>query len=117
MPSARVDGFQLSPSQKRLWLLQQAADGAACQSQIAALIEGRLERDRLHASLTTVVERHEILRTGFQCPPGMQVPLQVVGPAAIEWAEEHDLRLLNDDECRLRIDALLAADRRRVVDL
>jgi len=71
-----IQGYRLSPQQKRLWSLQ--SGGAATPSRLAILLEGELRADALHAALRRVVARHEILRTVFRRSPGMLFPLQVV---------------------------------------
>jgi hypothetical protein len=75
MNSPGTAGFQLSPQQKHLWSLQQDQQFFA---QIAVLLEGKLDQQRLHAALMKVFHRHEILRTVFHRNPGMKFPFQVV---------------------------------------
>src|SRR5947199_9531388 len=75
-----VQGFGLSPQQRRLWWLTRSAPAstAAFLVQIAVRIEGGLDTAGLFDALRSTVERNEILRTNFRCPPGMAVPLQVI---------------------------------------
>jgi amino acid adenylation domain-containing protein len=75
MNSPGTAGFQLSPQQKHIWSLQQDQQFFA---QIAVLLEGKLDQQRLHAALMKIFHRHEILRTVFQRNPGMKFPFQVV---------------------------------------
>jgi amino acid adenylation domain-containing protein len=75
MNSPGTAGFQLSPQQRHLWSLQQDQQFF---SQVAVLLEGKLDQQKLHAALMKVFHRHEILRTVFQRNPGMKFPFQVV---------------------------------------
>ena len=71
-----IEGYQLSPQQRRLWQLQQ--DSRRFISQCAVLIQGPLQLERLRECLGQIVRRHEILHTAFQCLPGLDLPLQVI---------------------------------------
>ncbi|HEY6802287.1 MAG TPA: amino acid adenylation domain-containing protein [Pyrinomonadaceae bacterium] len=74
-----VAGFQLSPQQGRLWLLQESDAGtSAYRAQSVVRLEGELQPQLLEAALCSVIERHEILSTSFQSQPGMFLPLQVI---------------------------------------
>ncbi len=75
-----IQGFRLSPQQKRLWLLQ--ADSPAYKAQAAIEIEGTLVTDVLKRALSQVTMRNEILRTRFSSLPGMKLPVQVVADSA-----------------------------------
>src|SRR5262249_18760629 len=71
-----LNGFRLSPQQKRLWLSQQA--GQPHCAQLSILIEGLLDKEALNETVRQLSARHEILRTGFECLPGMRWPVQVI---------------------------------------
>ncbi|HEV8167984.1 MAG TPA: condensation domain-containing protein, partial [Pyrinomonadaceae bacterium] len=74
-----VAGFQLSPQQERLWLLQERDAGtSAYRAQCVVRLDGALRPQLLEAAVSSVIERHEILRTRFQSQPGMFLPLQVI---------------------------------------
>ena len=84
----QLQGFRVSPQQRHLWLLQQSE--VAYHARCSVLIEGELDVDALKAAVTTVVQRHEILRTVFARTPGVKVPLQVVvDEAEFCWSEEN----------------------------
>jgi amino acid adenylation domain-containing protein len=107
MPERSTAGFQLSPQQKHLWSLP---DGRRRCAQVALLLEGLVDVQRLRHALQEIVEQHEILRTTFQRNPGMKFPFQVVDDgAAFHWSQL-DLRSISatSQECRLR--ELLAAN-------
>jgi amino acid adenylation domain-containing protein len=94
MSSDAITGYRLSAQQRRIWLLQGA--GEACVTHAHCLVEGLLDAPALRRAALALVERHEILRTTFRQPPGMRLPLQVVGAKA-EVAWRHvDLAGLDD---------------------
>ncbi|HEY0739279.1 MAG TPA: amino acid adenylation domain-containing protein [Herpetosiphonaceae bacterium] len=93
-----ISGFQLSPQQAHLWMLQQADQNQRYRAWVAVLIEGNLDQDLLKAALANVVARHEILRTTFRYLPGMTVPLQVIGEPAPPALDQHDLSDLGPHE-------------------
>lgn len=102
-----VAGFQLSPQQERLWLLQERDAGtSAYRAQCIVLLEGALRPQLLEAAVSSVIERHEILRTGFQSQPGMFLPLQVIADHGATLGRL-DLAGLPAQEQQARIDKWL----------
>lgn len=93
--SPAIEGFRLSPQQHRLWSLQQSAVQLPALAQATIHINGSLQPQQLRAALLQVMQRHEILRTHFPCLPGMQVPLQVIEAAQVDWLPDQDLRTLD----------------------
>ncbi len=87
-----INGFRLSPQQRRLWLLQQGSSAYCAQSAI--LIEGGLRPEVLKEAVYRIVRRHEILRTTFHSLPGMKLPVQVVA----EESSPSSLPLWWDDD-------------------
>lgn len=55
----------LSFSQRRLWVLDQLAQGPAFNIPMAVRLRGKLDRSSLEKALTALVARHEILRTRY----------------------------------------------------
>jgi amino acid adenylation domain-containing protein/non-ribosomal peptide synthase protein (TIGR01720 family) len=106
MQSLSIEGFRLSPQQKRLWLLQQAGHSQPYRAQCAVLIEGNLNTDTLESAIQKVVERHEILRTNFQDLPGMNLPLQVIADNSLPAIRYHNLRDLSLEEQEAKIEVL-----------
>jgi amino acid adenylation domain-containing protein len=79
--TAREGLLPLSFAQRRLWFLDQLEPGnAAYNIPLALRIEGRLDPRCLAWALSTVVARHEVLRTTFHVADGE--PVQVIAPAA-----------------------------------
>ncbi|MBD1924294.1 amino acid adenylation domain-containing protein [Microcoleus sp. FACHB-831] len=84
-----INGFRLSPQQKRVWSLQE--DSLAYCVQAAILLEGNLKKDILKSALEQVVSRQEILRTHFLKPTGVKTPVQVINEKSSLFWQEIDL--------------------------
>lgn len=83
MQDVSIEGFRLSPQQKRLWQLQEAGNNQPYRAHCAVLIEGNLNPEILTSALQNVINRHEILRTTFRVLEGMNLPLQVIGDRSV----------------------------------
>src|SRR4051794_38830935 len=89
-----IDGYELSPQQRRAWAF--AARGGDVRAQVLLELEGELDEARLARALDRVAARHEILCSTFRRVPGMSAPLQLVGEPAARWRRadtpggEHD---------------------------
>jgi len=100
----QIEGYRLSPQQKRLWQLQR--DLPPLRAQCAIGLDGDLKPEVLREALEAAVNRHEALRTAFQCPPGITLPIQVINETAelawrvADWGE------LSGDEEEARVAAL-----------
>ena len=94
-------GFRLSPHQEYLWHLEEG-ETSPFFVQAVLRVEGEPVAEALSAALDAVVRRHEILRTTFQCLPGMTVPMQVIGDGGARSAEL-DLGAV-DEEARPSFD-------------
>lgn len=109
MQNQIIEGFRLSPQQKRLWSLQQ--DSFAYRTQCAIRLEGKLKAEVLKEALQTVINRHEILRTTFHRRPGIKIPIQVIADnSKLLW---HNVNLsdLTPKEQLARIEELFQAER------
>ncbi|MBD2472683.1 non-ribosomal peptide synthetase [Nostoc sp. FACHB-145] len=84
-----INGFRLSPQQKRIWNLQK--DSSVYRVQAAVTIEGNLKVDFLKLALEKVINRHEILRTSFIKPPGIKTPIQKINAQGLLFWQEIDL--------------------------
>ena len=76
MESIAMDGFELSPQQKRLFDLQH--DGAKYHGHVTLAIEALEDRNAIKEAIRKVVARHEILRTTFRKLDGITTPLQFI---------------------------------------
>jgi amino acid adenylation domain-containing protein/FkbM family methyltransferase len=85
---SQLEGYRLSPQQKRTWRLEQS-EGRGYESTCMMRMEGDLDLERLKTAVRRVVERHEILRTRCERVQGLEVPLQVIDrEAAFSWREK-----------------------------
>ncbi len=96
MNTTVVEGYQLSPQQKRLWLLKQQFQDMPGRVRCNVLLKGDVDIACLRAAFQATIDRHEILRTLFQTIAGMDVPLQVIGTTATAWLADGDLPSLEE---------------------
>ena len=76
-PVGKQTHYALSHAQRRLWILHNMEDGSITYNMSGAfMLEGNLDRQALQKAFDTMIERHEILRTGFVVEGGE--PIQVV---------------------------------------
>ncbi|MFN2416209.1 MAG: amino acid adenylation domain-containing protein [Pyrinomonadaceae bacterium] len=116
MVTELIDGYRMSPQQRRVWRWQQLGGGGPYRTQCAILLEGPLDRGVLRATLADLLARHEILRTDFRHVPGISFPLQVVNPEAVPSIDEHDLTGLGRGEEAARLDQQFRGMLRRPLD-
>ncbi len=106
MQTKTLEGVRISPLQKRLWLLQHTDKQTPFRAQVAVLIEGKLDIAHLKEALKNVVNKHEILRTKFQCLPGMEIPVQVINTGSIDWENDYDLIAWKPQQQDAQIDLI-----------
>ena len=87
MSTTVVEGYQLSPQQKRLWQLGQGLCDLPRRARCTVLLKGTIDITNLRLAFQRVIESHEILRTQFQTIPGMSIPLQVIDDATTAWLD------------------------------
>ena len=85
-----VAGYRLSPQQERVWRLSAGNREAVYRSGCVVSIEGEVAGGRITEALAAVIDRHEILRTRFDCLPGMSLPLQVIRKTTKPHIEHYD---------------------------
>ncbi len=107
--SNQIQGFQLSPQQTRLWLLQQVrqVDPVQC----AIMLEGDFNTDKLNEVLQRITDRHEILRTTFHHRPGIRLPIQVIADRSIAAIRTVDLEHQESLDEATYTDSLLQQER------
>ncbi|HEX7314777.1 MAG TPA: AMP-binding protein, partial [Pyrinomonadaceae bacterium] len=76
--SEHSEGYRLSPQQRRLQRVSGLDPGRYC-ARASFEVEGRLDVERLRAAVRSLVERHEVLRTGLARAAGAGEALQVIG--------------------------------------
>src|SRR5690606_19589176 len=81
----RSQPLLLSPSQQRIWFLEQLNPGGSFYHMPAvARLRGHFDVARFEASVRHVLERHESLRTVFHLPADGEEAVQVIEPMG-EW--------------------------------
>ena len=115
MAQVVIEGFALSPQQKRLWAIQNGSP-AYCV-QCAILLEGRIKKVALKEALRRVVARHEILRTTFHSLPGMDIPVQAISDDPMLEYRETDLSELGGAQQDARVKELYEEQALRSFDL
>ena len=111
-----VQGYRLSPQQKRLWMLQQGEPGTPYTAQCNIRIDGLLDRAVLKDAVQSAVDRHEILHTTFYRQPGAKTPVQVIAEKGVVSWSEVSLAELDLQGQENEIDELYRADRDRSFD-
>ena len=98
LPVPQASFYDVSPSQKRLFLLRQI-DGEGINYNLPAAVEirGPLLVQALSDAFSKIIDRHESLRTSFSLIDG--VPVQIVHPQAAfcipeRKADESELKIL-----------------------
>ncbi len=101
-----VEGFQLSPQQKRLFQLDAGGALAHRRARCLTRVDGVLDPDALARALVAVAARCELLRTEFTRLPGMALPLQVIGDRARFPLETRDLAGLAEPQAEAELAAM-----------
>jgi thioester reductase-like protein len=109
MKTETLQGFQLSPQQKQLWLLQQ--NNSIYLSQAVINIEGRIDLEILRSAVKKVINRQEILRTNFYRRSGISIPFQVIAENNTPIWNSIDLSNLNKQETAQKIIELLQLEK------
>jgi amino acid adenylation domain-containing protein/non-ribosomal peptide synthase protein (TIGR01720 family) len=87
-----MEGYRLSPQQKRGWLIQQSDPGGHYLAQAVVEIGSGPDPTRLRSAVDAVCLRHEILRTRLERLPGVDMPFQVIHNEARPAFGHHDAR-------------------------
>lgn len=115
-PVLEAGSYVLSSSQRRLWLLSQTPEGNLAYNLSGTyILEGVLDRNALTAALTTLIRRHESLRTSFKQDEEGEIKQHVHPMESIAFhIQYHDLRFETDQERGiselLRIETLTPFD-------
>jgi amino acid adenylation domain-containing protein/non-ribosomal peptide synthase protein (TIGR01720 family) len=112
-----MEGYRLSPQQKRLWFLQRDGSADSYYAQVDVEVPAGVSADRLGEALNQVSWRHEILRTVLRSLPGADIPLQVIEERPLVASVSHDLSRLDEVEWTARWAALRAERAREPFDV
>ncbi|HKX29666.1 MAG TPA: amino acid adenylation domain-containing protein, partial [Blastocatellia bacterium] len=96
MQEEMLKGYRLSPQQRQLWEALRHGWNRSYQAKCAVAVKGRLSARRLKDAVQRTIARHEILRTTFQCLPGMTIPMQVIQETGRMVWREDDLSGLDE---------------------
>jgi NRPS condensation-like uncharacterized protein len=105
-----IEGFRLSPQQRRVWRLQQ--DRQVHNAQCAILIEGDLDSEILEEALKKVMWKHEILRTTLDWFPGLETPIQLILESSSLPLRREDLSDKMREGLEIAVDSLLKEESR-----
>ncbi len=96
IPPHEAEGdLPLSFSQERIWVLDQIEPGNPAYNIPAAIrLRGAIDLDALRAALSTIIDRHEALRTTYKAREGR--PYQVVNELTALPFTVHDLTGLDN---------------------
>ena len=83
--STFVEGFRLSPQQRRVWSISDRGMRPGARAWCALMLEGELATESLRRAVERVVARHEILRTTFQRHSGSPLFQVVADDVAAAW--------------------------------
>ncbi|MFJ4474305.1 non-ribosomal peptide synthase/polyketide synthase [Streptomyces xanthochromogenes] len=115
-PAARDAALPMSYAQQRLWFLEEFAPGGSeYVTALALRLRGRLDTAALTAAVTSLVARHESLRTTFDSADGHGV--QIVHPPHPVPLPLHDLSPLPVADREPALRALLTEEHERPFDL
>jgi tyrocidine synthetase-3 len=109
-----AESYALSSSQLRLWILGQFEGGVAYNLSGAYVFDGTLNEEALEASLHSLIERHEILRTVFREDSAGNIRQIILSPDSLGFGiSRADLRGQGQDE----LSRLLQEESSRPFDL
>lgn len=116
LPVSRGSTSPLSFSQRRLWFLEQMeGENGVYNIQGVYRLTGSLNIDALEASLNTIIQRHESLRTTFTMGKGQ--PMQVIAPQMKLKIEVEDWRALPALQQESKVEEAAMADNQKPFDL
>jgi len=79
--TSAVQGFPLSVLQRASWRARQLDSPRAAMTRVVVRVTAPLDEAAVRGALSRLTARHEILRTAFRRPAGVQLPLQVIDDA------------------------------------
>lgn len=106
----------LSFAQEQIWLLEQIKQGiAAYHVPLSLRLRGELRVPELERSLTTIIDRHESLRTTFELVAGK--PMQIIAPSQPWTLSVIDLKDIPAEDRELALSSLAEREALRPFDL
>ncbi len=100
-------GFEVSPQQKSLWLLQPAGESENFRVTGTILIEDNLDEIIIEKAIQKVIQNNEILRTGFKAIADLTIPMQIICCGDNFCLNSYDLSNFNTIEQQDQIEAII----------
>ncbi|MEU6212637.1 amino acid adenylation domain-containing protein [Streptomyces sp. NPDC047023] len=117
LPEDAEDAYPLTSTQAgMLYHLHMNPEAGIYHNTVSVRMRGRLHEDALWQALADTIARHPVLRTDISMN-GYSEPLQIVRRTAEPRLAVTDLSGLGPDEQRTRIDAFVAEERSRHLDI
>ncbi|WP_460860576.1 condensation domain-containing protein, partial [Rheinheimera gaetbuli] len=111
------DAIPLSFAQQRLWLLEQIDGGSALYNMPNAIrLSGTLDFDALNGAFSTIVHRHESLRTCFAADHNGE-PYQSIQSASDFKISYKDVSSLPTSERQVQVTKMVTEQAQKVFDL
>ncbi|MDR0268869.1 amino acid adenylation domain-containing protein [Paenibacillus sp.] len=106
----KIEGYRLSPEQRRIWELGQDGQYEAFFTRVMLLLEGEVDKGLLKSALHEMAVRHEVLGATFNVSQGTMLPEQVIGNVhRVLWKESvGDWRMETSDGQKVYLDHLFA---------
>ncbi|WP_103343982.1 amino acid adenylation domain-containing protein [Amycolatopsis sp. CA-126428] len=105
----------LSPTQRQMWFLDRLGERAGELNVHTVLrLTGELDLSALQAALTTVADRHEVLRARFETHDGEPVQVPRAGSPRVEVT---DLTAVAETDLPVKADAAVAQEIATPIDL
>ncbi|MFY2562983.1 non-ribosomal peptide synthase/polyketide synthase, partial [Corallococcus terminator] len=116
VPVPRTSELPLSFAQQRLWLIDQLEPGSATYNiPLALMLQGPLDVIALEGAFTSLIERHESLRTTFVTRDGE--PRQHIHAPAPVKVSVRELQSLSEDTKLAEAQRLVSEEAARPFDL
>jgi amino acid adenylation domain-containing protein len=112
-----LQGYILSPQQKRLLSLHEGLEHRPFITQIEIALTGNINDQLLEQALQKIIDRHSIFRTTFHSAISDDLPLQVIAPDRKIELERIDLSGYNKEERGTKVDELWLSRKESIFDL
>src|SRR5215208_3196552 len=113
MQTATIEGYRLSPQQRRLWRLQRECAALLGSAYARVEVTGRVDEEALKQAVREVVSRHEILRTSYERVGATDDVVQVIDESNEIEIEEVDCSSRTEEEQEREIGEVVEEARRR----
>src|SRR4051812_10940753 len=112
--SGEAGAFPCTPLQERLWSLHAKGGPQGLNVAMRWLVTGSLSHAAAQGALQALIQRHEILRTGFRAIDGRLA--QIISPACPFKLRDIDLSFLSGDEATARAEEIARTEALEPID-